>query len=44
MSQENHDFLNLLSVLQRNDDQFIKAVLSYAVSLERAKNQGGMKQ
>ena len=36
MSQENHDFLNLLSVLHRNGDQFINAVLTYALNLERA--------
>lgn len=36
MSQENHDFLNLLSVLHRNGDQFINAVLTYASNLERA--------
>lgn len=33
MNQENCDLLNLLYALHRNDDQFIKAVLSYAVSL-----------
>ena len=44
MNQENCDLINLLYALHRNDDQFIKAVLSYAVSLERAKNQGGIKQ
>ena len=32
MNQENCDLLNLLYALHRNDDQFIKAVLSYAVT------------
>lgn len=36
MNQQNHDFLNLLSVLYRNEDQFINAVLTYALNLERA--------
>ena len=36
MNQENCDLLNLLYALHRNGDQFINAVLTYALNLERA--------
>lgn len=36
MNQESRDLLNLLYALHRNDGQFINAVLTYALNLEKA--------
>lgn len=43
MDHKKINFINLLHILQRNDETFMKSVLVYALNLERAINKNTTK-